>query len=159
MTQFWLIPADEPSYQQTLAQQRDLSSAPKKPKAFPDTARVWGVRTDPEHEDAPWDRNNQNLERMAPGDPLLVYRNSQSQYVVAGRIGGPIWHTKWVRDKLWNGGPALDVFHIDEWSTISLDPEAVNRTIGYKENFVPQGLWRIADNRPTDRLLQRVGLK
>lgn len=153
MSQFWLVPADEPSYQQTLAQPCDLTPAPDKPQAFPDNARIWGVRTDPEHEQAPWDRNRRNLEHITPGDPLLVYRNSKNKYVAAGRVGGPIWHTKWVRDELWNGGPALDIFYIDEWTPVSRDPETVNQILGYKENFVPQGLWRIADDRPTDQLL------
>jgi len=90
MTQLWLIPADETSYQQTLAEPRDLTRAPDKPSAFPDDARVWGVRTDPDHPGAPWKRNKRNLERLSPGDPLLIYRNSKSQYVAAGRVGGPI---------------------------------------------------------------------
>jgi hypothetical protein len=158
MPQLWLVPADEPSYQQTLAQPRDLSPAPDKPDGFPDEARVWGVRTDPDHEQAPWDRNRRNLERMAPGDPLLIYRNSESHYVAAGRVGGPLWHTTWVRDEFWNGGPALDVFHIDDWQPINFEPASVNQTLGYEESFVPQGLWRVADDRPTGRLIKRIGL-
>lgn len=157
MTQFWLIPADEPSYQKTLAQPRDLTAAPRKPAAFPDQARVWGVRTDPEQ--GSWERNTRNLEQMSPGDPLLIYRNNESHYVAAGRIGGPLWHTKWVRDELWNGGPALDIFHVDEWTPVNLDPETVNRILDYKENFVPQGLWRVADDRPTGKLVRRIGLE
>lgn len=159
MSQIWLIPANEPSYQQTLAQPCDLTSAPDKPRGFPDSARVWGVRTDPEHEQAPWERNKRNLERMSPDDPLLIYRNSESRYVAAGRVGGPIWHTEWVRDEFWNGGPALDIFHIKDWTPISLNPETINRILGYKENFVPQGLWHIAADRPTDRLCNRIGFE
>ena len=156
MTSLWLIPADEKSFQQTLAEPRDLTSAPDRPDSFPECARVWGVRTDPEHPDAPWDRNERNLDRITPGDPLLIYRNQESRYVATGYIGGPIWHTEWVRDELWSGGPALDIFHIDQWTPIDLEPETVNNLLEYCEDFVPQGLWRVADDRPTERLLQHI---
>lgn len=86
MPQLWLVPADESSYQRTLAEPVDLTDAPNKPPDFPDEARVWGVRTDPEQGD--WERNRRNLERMSPGDPLLIYRNSRSRYIAAGRVGG-----------------------------------------------------------------------
>lgn len=156
MPQLWLIPADEQSFNETLAKSRNLTPAPDKPDGFPDHARVWGVRTDPEHPDAPWKRNERNLEKMEPGDPLLVYRNSESRYVGAGRIGGPLWHTEWVRDRFWDGGPALDVFHIDRWAEIDLAPETVNRILEYEDSFWPQGLWRVADDRRTSRLVQRL---
>lgn len=94
--------------------------------------------------------------KMELGDPLLIYRNSESRYVAFGRIGGPIWHTEWIRDTFWNGGPALGIFHIDQWTPVDFAPETVNRLLGYKENFVPQGLWRIADDRPTSRLLRQI---
>jgi len=156
MTQLWLVPADEQSYQQTLAQSIDLTSAPEKPESFPDSARVWGVRTDPDHEDAPWPRNVRSLKRMEVGDPLLIYRNSSGKYVASGRVGGPIWHTEWVRNTFWNGGPALDIFYIDDWTPIQVVPETVNRALGYAENFAPQGLWRVADDRPADEILRRI---
>jgi hypothetical protein len=156
MPQLWLIPADKKSYQQTLAQPRDLTPAPDKPQAFPDEARVWGVRTDPEHKQAPWPRNKRNLERMNPSDPLLIYLKGDGHYVASGSIGGPIWHTQWVRDEFWDGGPALDIFHIDDWTSINFEPETVNRILGYKKNTVPQGLWRVADDRPIGRLLQQI---
>jgi len=156
MTQLWLVPADESSFQQTLAEPCDLTSAPNKPDSFPEQARLWGVRTDPDHPEAPWDRNKRELQRMEPGNPLLIYRNRKSQYVAFGRIGGPIWHTEWVRDEFWNGGPALDIFYIDQWTPIKLKPKTVHWLLGYKENFVPQGLWRVSEDRPTDRLLQHI---
>lgn len=157
MIQLWLIPADEPSYQQTLAEPVDLTAAPDKPEAFPACARVWGVRTDPEQ--GLWERNRRNRERMEPGDPLLIYRNSESKYTGAGRIGGPLWHTKWVRDEFWNGGPALDIFHVENYREIDLSREEVNRQLGYKESFWPQGLWHVADDRPVERLVDNVGLQ
>lgn len=63
MSQFWLIPADEQSFQETLVEPCDLTQAPNKPDTFPNHARVWGVRTDPDHPEAPWDRNERNLQK------------------------------------------------------------------------------------------------
>lgn len=54
MTQLWLVPVDEASFQRTLVESIDLSEASDKPR-FPDEARVWGVRTDPEQ--GSWERN------------------------------------------------------------------------------------------------------
>lgn len=80
MSGFWFIPADEQSYQKTLAEQCNLSPAPDRPDSFPERVRAWGVRTDPHHPKAPWERNERNLERMEPGDPLLIYRNAEGFY-------------------------------------------------------------------------------
>ena len=153
MPQLWLVPADAESYLRTLASPVDLSDAPDKPAAFPDEARVWGVRTDPAQ--GSWDRNRRNLERMEPGDPLLVYRNGEGQYVGRGEVG-PFWHTEYVRDTFWNGGPALDVFAVEDYREIDVPTSTVNRLLDYKEGFVPQGLWRVADDRPVTKLLQRL---
>lgn len=153
MTRLWLVPVDEPSFQQTLAEPINLSGAPNKPADFPDEARVWGVRTDPEQ--GSWERNKRNLERMESGDPVLIYRNSQSRYTATGRVG-PFWHTSYVRDEYWNGGPAIDIYAVEEYRELTLEPQTVNRVLGYKERFWPQGLWRVADDRPVDRLLSRI---
>ncbi len=82
MTQLWLIPVDERSFQRTLNQKIDVSDRDEKPNRFPDQARVWGVRTDQEQGD--WERNRRNFDRMETGDPLLVYRNKTSQYHAKG---------------------------------------------------------------------------
>jgi len=157
MTQLWRVPATEPDYQETLAQPCDLTSAPNKPESFPDKARVWGVRTDSKHERGPFPRNENNLERMEAGDPLLIYRKMKGRYEAAGYVGGPIWHTTWVRNEFWDGGPALDIFYIDNWTPVHLDRRTVNQILGYEENDAPQGLRRVADKRPSDKLLQRIG--
>lgn len=155
MSQLWLVPVDERSFQQTLNQELDLSDHDEKPENFPNRARVWGVRTDPEQ--GSWQRNRRNLERMETGDPLLVYRNSTSQYHAKGRIG-KFWHTTYIRDEYWNGGPAIDIFAVEEYEEIDVQPEEVNSVLGYKEQFWPQGLWRVADDRPTDRLVRKLGI-
>ncbi|AZH25669.1 hypothetical protein [Haloplanus aerogenes] len=152
MTQLWLVPVDERSFQQTLAEPINLSNQTQKPDEFPDRARVWGVRTDPEQ--GIWERNRRNLERMETGDPLLIYRNSTSRYQAKGQVG-PFWHTEYVRDEFWNGGPAIDVFAVEEYEEIDVDREDVNNVLGYESNFWPQGLWRVSDNRPTERAIRQ----
>lgn len=84
MSKLYLVPVDEPSFQQTLNQELDLSDRDEKPEKFPNHARVWNVRTDPEQ--GSWQHNKRNLKRMETGDQLLVYRNSTSQYHAKGRI-------------------------------------------------------------------------
>jgi len=155
MPQLWLVPVDEESFQRTLADPVDLSDQEQKPGDFPDQARVWGVRTDPDQ--GSWKRNRRNLERIEPGDPLLIYRNKTSQYHAKGRVG-PFWHTTYVRDQFWNGGPALDVFTVEEYEEIDIDPEVVNEILGYEGHFWPQGLWRVSDDRPTDRVVRRFDI-
>lgn len=149
----WLVPVDEKSFQRTLAELADLSDWKGRPDSFPEHARVWGVRTDPDQ--GSWERNRRNLERMERGDPLLVYRNSQSRYTATGRVG-PMAHTEYVRDEYWDGGPALDIYVVEEYDdSIEVDPEVINRLLGYEESFWPQGLWRVADDRPTARVVER----
>lgn len=129
----WLVPVDERSFQRTLAEPCDLSDWPDRPDSFPESPRVWGVRTD--REQGSWARNRRNLERMGRGDPVLVYRNSTSRYAATGRIG-PITCTEYIRDEYWDGGPALDVYVVENYDdSIDIDPETVNRLLGYKETF------------------------
>jgi len=147
----WLVPVDEPSFQRTLAEPIDLSDWDDRPDSFPEHARVWGVRTDPEQ--GSWERNRRNLERMERDDPLLIYRNSESRYTATGRIG-PMAHTEHVRDEYWDGGPALDIYAVEGYDdSINVEPETVNRLLGYKESFWPQGLWRVSDHRPAERVV------
>lgn len=152
----WLVPANERAFQRTLAELVDLSDWQDRPDSFPEQARVWGVRTDPDQ--GSWERNRRNLERMDRSDPLVVYRNAVSRYVATGRVG-PMAHTEYMRDEYWNGGPALDIFAIEGYDdSIDVAPEEVNKLLGYKERFRPQGLWRVSDDRPADRVIGRFGL-
>ena len=156
MTQLWLIPVDEASFQKTLAEPISLSDAVEKPDNFPDTARVWGVRSDPEQ--GSWERNRRNLKRMETGDPLLIYRNKTSQYDAKGRVGD-FWHdTTYIRDNYWNGGPAINVFSVEGYEEIDVQPERVNEILDYDEDFWPQGLWRVSDDRPTDRVVRQFDI-
>ena len=155
MTQLWLVPVDEQSYQQTLAQPIDLTERDEKPDDFPERARVWGVRTDPDQ--GTWERNRQNLERMETGDPLLIYRNSMSRYHAKGRVG-PFWRTTYIRDEYWDGGPAINVFAVENYEEIDVDPGEINEAIGYEEHFWPQGLWRVSDDRPTEQVVRRFDI-
>lgn len=94
---------------------------------------------------------------MEPGDPLLVYRNSTSQYHATGRVGA-FWRTTYIRDEFWNGGPAIDIFAVEEYDEVDVSPETVNDILGYKETFWPQGLWRVSDDRPTQRVVRRFNI-
>lgn len=155
MSQLWLVPVDERSFQQTLAEPIDLSDRDDKPAEFPDKARVWGVRTDPEQ--GSWERNNRNLERMESGDPLLIYRNHTSRYHAKGRVGS-FWRTTYVRNEYWEGGPAIDVFAVEDYEELDVEPAEVNRVLDYEEQFWPQGLWRVSDDRPTNRVVRRFDI-
>lgn len=149
----WLVPVDEDSFQQTLAEPADLSGWTDRPDTFPKYAHVWGVRTDPEQ--GSWTRNRRNVERMQTGDPLLVYRNSKSRYTATGRVGA-MARTEYVRDEFWGGGPALDVFTVEDYNnSVDIDRETVNEILGYKDSFWPQGFWRVSDDRPVNRLVRR----
>jgi hypothetical protein len=152
----WLVPVDEPSFQQTLAEPIDLSPWDNRPASFPDHARVWGVRTDPEQ--GSWERNRRNLERMERDDPLVIYRNSKSRYTATGRVG-PMAHTEYVRDHYWDGGPALDIYVVEDYDdSIDVDPKTINRMLGYKDSFRPQGFWRVSDDRPIERVAQKFDI-
>lgn len=152
----WLVPVDECSFQRTLAEPVDLSGWEGRPDDFTKRARVWGVRTDPEQ--GSWERNRRNLGKMEPGDPLLIYRNSESRYTATGRVG-PMAHTEYVRDEFWNGGPALDVFLVEDYNdSVDIDRETVNEILGYKESFWPQGLWGVSEDRPTDQVVRQFDI-
>jgi len=152
----WLVPVDEPSFQTTLAEPANLSDWEGRPDPFPERARIWGVRTDPEQ--GSWERNRRNLERLERGDPLLIYRNSESRYTATGRVG-PMAHTEFVRNEYWNGGPALDVYVVEDYDdSIDVEPETVNELLGYKRSFWPQGFWRVSDDRPTAQVVREFDI-
>ena len=147
----WLVPVDEESYQRTLAEPIDLSVWEDRPESFPGSARVWGVRTDPEQ--GSWERNRRNLERMEYGDPLLFYRNAKSRYTASGRVG-PMARTTYIRDTYWTGGPAVHVYVVEDYDdSIDISREQLNRVLGYKDTFWPQGFWRVSDDRPINSVL------
>ena len=155
MLTLWIVPVDEPSFQQTLATPADLSGWDERPDSFPVEARVWGVRTDPEQ--GSWARNKRNLDKMERGDPIVFYRNETSEYHATGRVG-PMTRTEWVRDEYWFGGPALHVYVVEEYDDdLDISNERLNSLLGYKESFWPQGFWRVSDDRPIQRAMQAVG--
>lgn len=156
MNQLWLVPVDEYSFRQTLVEPIDLSNRDDKPDSFPERTRVWGVRTDPEQGD--WERNQRNLEQMETGDPLLIYRNSTSRYHAKGRVGEFWYETTYIRDEYWDGGPAINVFSVEDYEEIDVERETVNDVLGYKEQFWPQGLLRVADDRPTNQVVRRFSI-
>lgn len=152
----WLVPVDEPSFQATLAEPADLSDWEGRSDSFPERARIWGVRTDPEQ--GSWERNQRNLDRMERGDPLLIYRNSESRYTATGRVG-PIAHTEYIRENYWNGGPALDIYVVEDYNdSVDVEPETVNELLDYELSFWPQGFWRVSDDRPTQTIVREFDI-
>lgn len=92
---------------------------------------------------------------MEPGDPLLIYRNSESRYMATGHVG-PMTHTEYFRDEYWVGGPALDIYVVEAYDgSIDVKSETVNELLRYKESFRPQGLMKVADNHPTEQVITR----
>lgn len=156
MTSTWLVPVDEQSFQKTLTQPIDLSDWDDRPSDFPARTRVWGVRTDPKQGE--WSMNKSHLEDMKTGDPLLFYRNSKSRYDAAGTIG-QFAHTTYVRDSYWNGGPAIDIYTIENYDDfINMTTKEVNQLLRYKEGYYPQGLSPVASDWPTDQLLEQLSI-
>ncbi|ELZ42019.1 hypothetical protein C463_11436 [Halorubrum californiense DSM 19288] len=95
---------------------------------------------------------------MERDDPLVIYRNSKSRYTATGRVG-PMAHTEYVRDQYWDGGPALDIYAIENYDdSIDVDPETINRVLGYKDSFRPQGFWRVSDDRPIERVARKFNI-
>lgn len=42
--------------------------------------------------------------------------------------------------------------------SIDVEQETVNRLLGYEESFWPQGLWRVSDDRPTNRVVRKFDI-
>lgn len=42
--------------------------------------------------------------------------------------------------------------------SLDVEPEAVNRLLGYEESFWPQGLWRMSDDRHTERVVRQFDI-
>lgn len=102
MSSLFLVPVDEPSYRRTLAKPIELGDWSNRPPAVPESARIWGVRTDPEQ--GSWERNRRNRELMGSGDPLVFYRNRHGRYDAAGRVGTK-FRTEYIRDRYWGAPP------------------------------------------------------
>jgi hypothetical protein len=68
-------------------------------------------------------------------------------------------HTEYVRDEFQDGRPALDVYAVEDYDdSIDIELWVVNELLDYEESFWPQGLWRVADDRPTERVVRRFDI-
>jgi hypothetical protein len=154
MSSVFFAPVDE-SYRRLLESPIDLTDWDDRPDDFPEEARVWGVRTDPEQGE--WSRNRSNWQKMELGDRVFFYRDGE--FFATGRVSA-MCETDFVRDRYWPGGPATSIYAVEDYrNSLGLSIDTVNTVLGYKENYCPQGLRRVADHRPTDRLLRRIGLE
>lgn len=162
MTTLFLAPVDESSYRSTLEHEIDLADWEDRPSNFPEQTRVWGVRTDLSENN--WSRNRNSWKEMNSGDPILFYQKgrffadlTRAKYFAKGRVGFKC-ETNYIRDEYWNGAPASAVFSVENYEEgIGLERKEVNEILDYKEKFHPQGLWKVDDNRPINRLLWIVG--
>lgn len=94
----------------------------------------------------------------SPGGPLALYRNRDSRYTATGRVGA-MEETEYVRDEYWPGGPGTGVYTVEDFDTSTdLAPERLNRWLGYDESYRPQGLRRVGDDRPAERVVERLGV-
>lgn len=150
----YLVPMDEPSYRATLAEPLDLNGWEDRPADFPVTARVWGVRTDPAQ--GSWERNRRTWKRMESDEPLLFYLNGTGEFVAYGRIG-VMCETDYIRDKYWNGGPAISVYTVQDYDdSVSMSLAEAKSILGYDDGFVLRGTHRVSEDRPVDRLLRKA---
>ncbi len=95
---------------------------------------------------------------MERADSLLIYRNSMSRYTATGRVG-LMAHTEYVRDEYWDGGPALNIYFVEDYDdSLNVAPETINRVRDYEESFWPQGLWRVSDDRPTAQVVRKLDI-
>jgi hypothetical protein len=154
MSRVFLAPVDDESYRATLESEIDLRDWTNRPSDFPKQARVWGVRTDPDMGD--WKRNRSSLDKMSKDDPILFY--SKGEFFARGRVG-VLCETEYIREHYWDGGPAINVFSVDEYDEdLKLKRTELNDILGYSEHFHPQGLWLINQERPVEDLLDRVNM-
>lgn len=136
----FLVPFDLGNYERTLESTIDLDEYPDRPEQLQDeqTVRFWGVREGT--------RNLQVFERMSPGDLLLFYRDGQ--YVAMGRVGRTFEDDAgWARKTFWEGAPATHLYTVTNFVSIDVDRGVINDIFGYKSEYYPQGLMRVADTR------------
>lgn len=140
----FLAPCDAENFDRTVLSEIDLSEYPNRPEELSemDTVRFWGAREG--------SRNENNFERMDPGDLVLFYQNGS--YVGAGWVGITFEDDEqWASKQFWNDASSRLIYTITEFTPVSVPREAVNRIFDYAEEYTPQGLIRVAENRVDDR--------
>ncbi|MWV38835.1 uracil-DNA glycosylase family protein [Natrialba sp. INN-245] len=136
----FLVPFDHGNFERTMADPVDLAEYPECAPELSGQreARFWGTRDG--------SRNRRTFEQMTPGDLLLFYNNGQ--YVSMGRVGKTFDDSeKWVSTTFWGGAPSSLIYTVINYESISVPRKAMNKIFGYKSQYYPQGITRVADDR------------
>jgi len=145
MANVFLVPCDPGNYDRTVSSPVALCEYPDRPDPLQNMteARFWGARDG--------EGNQSYFAKMRPGNFVLFYQNSQ--YIGVGFIGTTFEdESGWVRTTFWKNAPSKLIYTINDFSSISVPRSKVNQIFDYKNDYYPQGLTRVADDRFTRRL-------
>ena len=136
----FLALSDPGNFDRTVLSAVNLSEYPDRPEELFDLnmVRFWGA---PEGS-----RNEDNFERMNPGDLVLFYQNGK--YVGTGWVGITFEDDEqWASKTFWNDAPFRFIYTVEEFTPVSVSKAAVNRIFNYAEGYNPQGLMRVAESK------------
>lgn len=136
----FLAPCDAGNFDRTILSEVDLREYPNRPEELSrmDTVRFWGAR-----EGA---RNEDYFDRMNSGDLVLFYQDGT--YVGTGWVGITFEDDeRWASKTFWDNAPSRLIYTVEEFTSVSVPKEAVNRVFGYDREYNPQGLIRVAASR------------
>ena len=134
----FLAAVDPDHFSATLAATVDLSGHDDAPAGI---AGLEAVRLGPVEAG---DRNEQMFDRMATGDLVLVY--ADSDYVGVGRVAST-FEDGWAGDALWDGADVVGGYALEDFTEVALPARAVNAIFDYAPDYAPGGLIRVADGR------------
>lgn len=140
----FLAPCDPGNFDRTVLTGVDLSEYPDHPDALAGLDRVqfWGVRDG--------ESNRSYFEKMAPGDLVLFYQDGV--YIGTGWIKSTFEDERmWASKTFWKNAPSNLIYTLDDFTRISVPKENVNQIFNYAEDYHPQGLSRVTENRIEQR--------
>jgi len=111
--------------------------------------KAWGA--------TPGKGNIATWNKMNIGDPILIYRQGNFEYYafIAFKL-----HNVEIAKKLWRtnikGETWEYVYFLDKLTEISVPVKIFNESIGYKDNFTPQGFSSV-DKKKVDYLKEKFG--
>ena len=143
-TNVLLAPCDSPNFDDTVSNPVDLDEFPDHPPAFDGKTEVrfWGVRQG--------SQNRNYFEKMQPGDLVLFYQNGS--YIGTGWIGTKYEDEDgWAKTTFWRDAPSNLIYSIENFHQVQVPKAAVNTIFDYVNDYNPEGLIRVADNRLNNR--------
>lgn len=139
-TNVFLAPCDAGNFDQTVLSEVTVTEFPNRPEALSEleTVRFWGARKG--------SRNEEYFERMGSDDLILFYQDGT--YVGTGWVGLTFEDDEqWASKTFWNNAPSELIYTIADFTPVSVPKTAVNRIFDYAEEYYPQGLTRVAEER------------